>query len=146
MEPDAKVQTETTSGERIQTGIAGMESRRAEGICWWRKESGFHGRAGLFAAKRNTKRHKIRTPLHGIWKPEKGSTKGLRGGETNRIPRDTSSPGVRQTHSKPETGGRKECRVLPLLLQAAHPRLLQLHWPPELQRKQHTPLKTTSRK
>lgn len=62
------------------------------------------------------------------------------------IPRDTV-PQVSGRHiQKPENGWRKECRVLPLLLQAAHPRLLQLHWPPELQRKQHTPLKTTSRK
>ena len=62
------------------------------------------------------------------------------------IPRDTV-PRVSGRHiQKPENRWREECRVLPLLLQAAHPRLLQLHWPPELQRKQHKPLKTMSRK
>ena len=102
LEPDAKVQTETTSGERIQTGIAGMESRRAEGICWWRKESGFHGRAGLFAAKRNTKRHKIRDTVTWDLEARKGKHKGLRGGETNRSP-ETQFPRCQaDTFKKPE--------------------------------------------
>ena len=105
MEPDAKVQTETTSGERIQTGIAGMESRRAEGICWWRKESEFHGRAGLFAAKRNTKRHKIRDTVTWDLEARKGKHKGLRGGETNRSP-ETQFPRCQaDTFKNRKTGG-----------------------------------------
>ena len=42
------------------------------------------------------------TPLHGIWKPEKGSTKGF-GEERPTAPHNPqrhSSPGARQTHSK----------------------------------------------
>mgnify|MGYP000700681940 CR=1 FL=1 len=88
------------------------------------------------------------TPLHGIWKPEKGSTKasGRRDQPLPTIPRDTV-PRVPDRHiQKPENKRLQECRVRHLLLRVAHPRLLQLHWPPELQRKQHKPLKTMSRK
>ena len=82
-----------------------MESRRAEGICWWRKESGFHGRAGLFAAKRNTKRHKIRDTVTWDLEARKGKHKGLRGGETNRSP-ETQFPRCQaDTFKNRKTGG-----------------------------------------
>lgn len=62
------------------------------------------------------------------------------------IPRDTVLRVPDRHIQKPENKRLQECRVRHLLLRVAHPRLLQLHWPPELQRKQHKPLKTMSRK
>ena len=98
MEPDVKVQTETASGERIWTGIAGMESRSAKGISRWCKESGFHGRFGLFAGKRN----KIRDTATSDLEARKGKKKGLRE-ERPTVPHNPqrhSSPDARQTQAK----------------------------------------------
>lgn len=54
----------------------------------------------VFLQRRGTQRGtRSGTPLHGIWKPEKGSTKGF-GAERPTDPQRHSSPGVRQTHSK----------------------------------------------
>ena len=87
MEPDAgKSEAETTSGERIQTIIAGMESRRAEGICWWQADS---MEELVFLQRGTQKEAQDQGHRYMIWKPEKGSTKGLRGGEDQPIPRDT---------------------------------------------------------
>ena len=85
--------------------LQAWESRRAEGNCWWRKESEFHGRAGLFAAKRNTKRHKIRDTVTWDLEARKGKHKGLRGGETNRSP-ETQFPRCQaDTFKNRKTGG-----------------------------------------
>ena len=66
---------------------------------------------------------------HRIWKPEKARKRAS--GRSNRplttIPRDTV-PQVPDRHiQKPENRRLQECRVQPLLLQAAYPRLLRLH-------------------
>ena len=54
----------------------------------------------VFLQRRGTQRGtRSGPPLHGIWKPEKGSTKGF-GAERPTDPQRHSSPGVRQTHSK----------------------------------------------
>ena len=112
MEPDVKVQTETASGERIWTGIAGMESRSAKGISRWCKESGFHGRFGLFAGKRN----KIRDTATSDLEARKGKKKGLRGGETNCSTQssETQFPGCQaDTGKNRKTGGGRsaECSL-----------------------------------
>ena len=82
----------------------------------------------------------------GSQKRQEKRSSGRRDQPLHTILRDTVPRMPGRHRQKPENRWRKECRVLPLLLQAAHPRLLQLHWPPELQRKQHKPLKTMSRK
>ena len=104
MEPDVKVQTETASGERIRTGIAGMEIRRAEGISRWLRESGFHGRSGLFAGKRKKTRNTATSNLEA----RKGKKKELRGGATDRSPQspETQFPRCQtDTFKNRKTGG-----------------------------------------
>ena len=93
-----------------------LQAWRAEGICWWRKESGLHGRAGLFAGKRNTKRHKIRDTVTWDLEARKGTKKGLRGGETNRSPQspETQFPGCQtDTFKNRKTSGCRsaECGI-----------------------------------
>ena len=60
----------------------------------------------VFLQRRGTQRGtRSGTPLHGIWKPEKGSTKGFGGGETNRSP-ETQFPRCQaDTFKNRKTGG-----------------------------------------
>ena len=111
MEPDVKVQTETASGERIWTGIAGMESRSAKGISRCARKADSMEDL-VFLQGRGTK---LGTPLHRIWKPEKARKKvfGRRDQLFHTILRDTvpRMPGRHRQNRKTGGGRSAECSL-----------------------------------
>ena len=112
---------EKESGQVLQAWKAGARKVSAGGA---RKADSMEDL--VFLQVRGTKSG---TPLHRIWKPEKARKKvfGRRDQLFHTILRDTVPRMPGRHRQKPENRWRKECRVQPLLLQAAHPRLLRLH-------------------